>query len=299
MAKVKKPQLTKEDLDARFAVRQEKNRVRRATKVTRDDIEKSLAERKAKRSERAVPGQLARIVSLGLGVALIIGSGALAVTTTASTDAFNLSTQVNEQRLASAKGDLAAIPAADEQGTATYAAELKEQIAAATAKGQEIATLQQDFTSILARGNTASNGNGAPTTAFQDSVEHRKLLAPYFVKGALLVDDAQAYVAGSVLPFDANQIDPRFPWYVGYQPGSQGRIVVDPAVSGWALTSVVATETRGVLEATWLNKNTTTGDLFAWATASYYVDPGAFGRLTVGQTTLGERNASTSSKAGE
>ena len=299
MAKQKKPRLTKSDLDARFTAQQEKNRARRANKVTPEDVAKHFAERKANRGARPAPGQRARVVSLGLGIALLIGSGAMAVATTSSTSTFEVETEANIQRIASATGDLATIPASDDVAAGEYAAELEAQIAAATAKGEEVAALQQEFSAILFKGNGETAANGGATPALIAAVEHRRLLAPYFVERSLFVEDAEAYAPGSILPFDDDEIDPRFPWYVGYAPGSQGAIVLDPTTSSWELTSLVATVTPGVLEATWLNSSTGTGDLLAWATASYYVDPGAFGSLTLGKTTLGERGDATIETAGE
>lgn len=298
MTKEKKPRLTKADLDARFTARQEKNRARREHKVTGEDIEKLLSERKAKRAQkgpRTTPGQRARTLSLGLGIALLAGSGVLAVATSEGTDAFNRATHNNEQLIASLQGDLRALPAADEKAAARYAGELEKQIASATAKAEKVADLQQEFAALLAKGYAEVPGNGAPSTALVDAAKHRKKLAPYFVERAFPVDDIQAYAPGSVLPFGADEIDPRFPWYVGY--GQDGR-PADPKSSKWAPVSIIATETPGVLEVTWLSRGTKTGDLLAWASASYYVDPGAFGSLTVGHTTIGERGTPSSDKAG-
>lgn len=281
VAKEKKPRLTKEGLDARFAARQDANRARRETKVTREDVERHLNERKSKRVDKKSAGQLGRTVSLGLGIAFLVGSGVLATTVTASSRAFEVTSQLNEEKIAAAEGTLAEIPAADGQSAGDYASELEGQIADARAKGEEVATLQQEFTTILSRGDTETSSNGAPSTAVKEWAEHRKLLAPYFVERALLVKDSSAYAPGSVFPFSDDEIDPRFPWYQTATP--------DPAASSWELVSMVATSTPQVLEATWLNKSPVTGDLFAWATASYYVDAGGFGSLTTGVTTLGEQ----------
>lgn len=298
MAREKKPRLTKGDLDARFTALQEKNRERRQKKVTGEDIEGLLAERKEKRAQkgdRVSAGQRARVVSLGLGIVLLAGSGVVAVSTSAGTDAFNLATHNNEQRIASLQGDLRALPAANEKSAAQYADELEKQIAAATLKGEKVADLQQEFARILSKGDTEGAGNGAPSKGLVGAAEHRKKLAPYFVDRAFPVDDIQAYAPGSVLPFEADEIDPRFPWFVGYESNGQ---LADPKASDWELVSVLATDTPGVLDVTWLDRGTKTGDLFAWASASYYVDPGAFGNLTVGRTTLGERGAPSNYKAG-
>lgn len=299
MATEKKPQLTKEALDARFTALQDKNRERRQTKVTAADIENRLTESRAKRAAKVVPGQRARVVSLGLGIALFVGSGALAVNASSSTDAFEQTSMVNEQLIASMQGNIRSIPAGNDDPAGEYAANLEGQITAALAKGEELASIQQEFAPILYAGNGESSGNGAPSAAVLAAVEHRRLVAPYFVERALFVEDGLAYAPGSMLPFETDEIDPRFPWYVSYEPGSRGRIVANPEGSRWELVSMVATDTPGVLDATWLNQSAATGDLHAWATASYYVDPGAFGNLTVGTTTIGERGSSMTGTDGE
>ena len=294
MAKQKKPRLTKEDLDARFVACQEKNRERRQTKLTGADVQRMLEERKTYRVKRkaessAPDNRLVRTVSLGLGCLLLLASGALAVTTTSSADTFGLARDTNQQQIELVEGELATIPAAGESAAAGYAADLEAEIATATDKGTEVARLQQEFATILFAGNSEVSQDGAAGPSLSAAVENRRLLAPFFVDQALLADDSEAYAPGSALPFEADEIDPRFPWYVGYEPDSQGRTVMDPALSTWQLASVVASDTTGVLEATWLNSSPATGELLAWATASYYVQSGAFGSLSVGFTTIGER----------
>lgn len=294
----KKPRSSKESLDARFAALQEANRARRQSKVTGADIERRLEERKAERSQKpaqVVPGQRARTLSLGLGVVLLAASGVIAVATSAGTDSFNVAQHSNEQQIAVLQGELDRIPAADEQSAAEHSSALEEQIAQATAKGAQVAELQQGFATILAGGDTEGSGDGAPSTAEVDAAEHRKQLAPYFVDQSFPVEDVRAYAPGSTLPFGPEEIDPRFPWYVGYEADGQ---LKDPTASQWELVSVIATDTPGVLDATWLNQSTGADALFAWATASYYAEPEAFGNLVVGHTTLGERGATTTEKAG-
>lgn len=302
VGKEKKPRLTRADLDARFSAHQEKNRVRRETKVTREDVEQLFKDKKAQRLENAstrAPGHRARLVSIGLGVALLVASGVITTSASASTNAFTRDTQTLEQRVATLTGDLKAIPAADEDGAAVYAADLEAQISAATTKATEVASLQQTFASILFRGNGESSGNGAPSPAFLESVEHRRLLAPYFVDQALIAEGTAAYEPGSRDPFADDEIDPRFPWYIGYEPDSEGRTVVDPGVSTWTMASVIATAADGVFDVTWLNQSSSTNDVFSWATASYYVEPGAFGHVILGKTTLGEQAVSTQNADGE
>jgi hypothetical protein len=231
VAKEQKPRLTKEDVDARFTSLQALNQERRENKVTREDVEQHFANRKATKAERSVPGQRTRVVSLGLGIALLVGSGALGLTVTNSTTEYTRVSQATQQEIEMAQDTLKAIPANDEESTAQYTATLDAQISDATTKGEEIARLQQEFTTILFQGNGVESADGAPNTALIQSAEHRRLLAPFFVEKALLAPENQAYAPGSAQPFDEGRIDPRFAWYVGYDPASNG------LAGNWSLSS--------------------------------------------------------------
>lgn len=229
---------------------------------------------------------------------MLAGSCAVMLATSAGAEAFNRSSEIRSDQIAAATGELRAIPAASADGRDEYASKLEGQLADATTKGIEVAALQQQFADILFAGNGETTQDGAPGAAFQLSVEHRRLLAPYFVDKALLAEDALAYAPGSVLPFSADQIDPRFPWFLDVEPGTDGRTIADPTMSKWELVSVTATGVPGILEATWLNTRPVTGELLAWATASYFTEPAAFGSLTVGQTTISDRSGTSAAKAG-
>lgn len=286
-------------LEVRLAERQEANRAARQTKVTAEDVQRRVAERRAAKSARRVPtpaGRTARGVALVTGFAFLLGAGCIALSIANGNTAYEVTSANNVQEIGKAKADLAAIPAADEHAASTYAEKLQARLDTATAKGREVAALQQEFQSILVRGNEQRSDNGAATPALTAAAAHRKQLAPYFVDRAMIAPDTEAYAPGSVLPFDADQIDPRFEWHVAYD--ANGTTVADPKASTWTLTSMVATDTSGVFEATWVDKRTSDGELLAWATASYYVSEGKFGSLRLGLTTLGSNGALNDQTAG-
>ena len=302
MAKEKKPRVTKDDLDAKFEALQARNRERREHKLTGEDVAQNWAQmkaaRQAARDAARVPGQGAQRVSMGIGIALLVCSGVMSMSIANSGGRFEDATAYNTEQIAALRGELRELPGANEETAEQYAANLAEQLEVALTRAEEVATLQNGFAEILYEGNEAEGADGAPSTVFATAVEHRKELAPYFIDRALFVKEELAYAPGSVLPFAPDEIDPRFPWYVAYEPGSQGTVVVDPAQSGWALASVTASNSQGVFDATWLNTDAATGDLLAWATASYFVDPGAFGDLMVGRTTIGDRGTPLSETVG-
>lgn len=286
-------------LEERISAKQAENRAARQAKITPEDVERRLAERRARRvakAEARPAGRGARYVSLGLGFAMLIGTGAIAVTTSNGTQSFSAQLAADESRIAGLEGDLAAVPASSKTGAATYTRDLTKQLAAARKKGDEVASLQQRFQEILVAANDERSNDGAATPAEKDAAEHRKALAPYFVDRALIVKDTAAYAPGSVLPFDDDEIDPRFPWHVSYRAG--GTTANDPSMSRWALTSMIATDTPGVFAATWLDRRTADSDLLAWATASYYVSERKFGSVRLGETTLGATGSLGGAKAG-
>ncbi|ROR75969.1 hypothetical protein SAMN06295974_3696 [Plantibacter flavus] len=287
-----KVRLTKADMDARFTARQERNRNARATKLTGEDLEARLKDRRSAKLPRPVnPGRRSKRISVMLGGVLLLGSAVVALSASASADEFRHATETTNAQIAAAQGDLRAMPTADDQGASNFTAQLDAQLGEAASKAEVVAALQQGFADILYRGNGETTANGAPSAAFLESVEHRRQLAPYFVAKALIADDALAYAPGSALPFGDGEIDPRFPWYTDVEPGSNGRIIADPSTSSWSVAAVVSSGTPGVIEVTWLDTRTETGELLAWATASYYADSGAFGGLVTGQTTIGERGS--------
>lgn len=271
-----KPRLTKDDVDARFEHWRAQAAERRGTKLTAEDIERRFAERVAARREVVKRTNWGRVISIGLGAALLAGSGAVVLATTSGTDRFTIESAALAQQIETAEAELAAIPVADQTDAEAYAAALKEQISAARAAGQEVAALQQEYATILFGGNgEVSDHHQTPEQTYHAASEHQKHLQPYFTE--------QSLVASGSAGVGEGQIDPRFPWYVGRE--SDGLTVVDPHTSTWAVASVVAAGTQGVLEVTWLNRGDH-GALYAWATAKYYVDPGAFGDLTVGTTAI-------------
>lgn len=286
-------------LEQRIAARQDANRAARRAKITPADVERRLAERRAKRSSKGEPGPAGgrvRAVSLGLGFAMLIGTGAIALATSNGTVAFSEHLQAAQDRIGRLQGDLAAVPASSKNAAATYEDQLSDQLATARKKADEVASLQQQFQSILVAANDEQSSGGEATEAEKKAAAHREALAPYFVDRALIVKDTAAYAPGSVLPFDDDEIDPRFAWHVAYD--GSGTTVSDPSTSRWALTSMVATDTPGVFEATWLDQRRGGGELLAWATASYYVSEGKFGSVRVGQTTLGSTGVLNDMTAG-
>lgn len=299
MAKDRKQRMTKESAEARFEELQERNRAARSTKVTADDMRQRWEARRASKAASKPPeGSRGRTVSIAIGLSLIAGCGLVVVSSNAATTNYDREVVSLEQDIAAAEGQLSALPVSTDAGVEAHADELVKHLETATTKGDEVAALQQQFAEIAFRGNGQVSADGAPIAAYLESVEHRRSLAPYFVERALFIDDALAYAPGSSAPFDSDEIDPRFPWYLAFADPSL-TVAADPSGATWRLAAMMPTVTEGVFSATWLNTSSATGELLAWATASYYVDGEAFGSLSVGLTTPGDRLANPALTEGE
>lgn len=276
MADQNKPRLTPEEVAERLGAWQEKRREASATKVTRSDVERKLEEKKQARRQALEEKRARRgfgLVSLGLSVALLAGAGGVAMVTMNNSASYELERETNHAEIVSLKSQLAEMPVKPDETPEAYEAVVLEQIEQATVKAREVAELQQGFSEILLNGDMASSDNGAPSPAAMASVEHRKLLAPYFTEASLVAEDVDAYAPRSALPFDSDEIDPRFPWFVGQ--------------SVWQVASVMPSADEGVFEVTWLNQNEQGDELYAWAQARYLASEGTFAKLTVGVTALG------------
>ena len=296
MAKSKK-QRSKEEIMAGFTAYQEKLKQRRATKVTPESIERALAQRKAAREAKAAardPKVTAQKIKTWITVGLLVASAAVALGITSSQRSFEAASLRNDQTIADLSGDLevAKSQRVPDAGSTPGSVSLESQLTAARTKARKVADLQQQFAVLMRKASTEdSTGNGAPNKAFLSAVEHRRTLAPYFDRESYVVQGEDAYSPNSTNPFDADEIDPRFPWYVRYESGGGQHKAAAPTVYSWELASVMLPEDADPdeLDVTWLCRDEKTGSPLAWATASYDVASQKFYGLSVGTTTLGDK----------
>lgn len=298
MAKPNK-QRSKQEIMAGITAYQEKVRQRRATKVTPESVQRALDQRKAAREERAAnrdSGAVTKRIKAGVSMGLLVATAAVALGINSANQSFDVETARNEQTIADLRADLSSAkdrrapesPGTPDSGT------LASDLGTARTKATKVATLQQEFAVLMRRASTeASKGNGEPSKAFLASVEHRRKLAPYFDHESYVAEGADAYRPNSTNPFDADEIDPRYPWYVRYESGSGQRKAAAPTSYSWALASVMLPEQGDPdeFEVAWLCRDEKTGRPLAWATASYDLESKTFDGLSVGTTTIGDRYA--------
>lgn len=295
-------EMDKADVMAKMSAYQDKQRAKRDHKLTGEELELKLAERKRRRAQKkqGTPGQQREerrsmiVRSVAVGALLVVSCGfALGIK---STDSW-AQDQVTQNTQRAAQLDDQIKQVTPEGSKEKRKAELEGQLRTAREQAEKVAGLQNEFATILYASNSEKPSNdGSPSKAFVDSAAHRKTLAPFFAQTSWIVtDEKQAYGPGSTVPFDEQtQIDPRFPWYVRYQSeqyekGQQPKYQ-DPKTYTWAVSSVMPSslDEPGVYEVTWTSTNKD-GSLLAWATANYNASTKKFHALRVGETTQGHR----------
>ncbi|MDE3723962.1 hypothetical protein PWG71_21440 [Nocardiopsis sp. N85] len=301
--------MSREEVMERLDAYQAKQRANRR-RMTGDDVQEMLRERRARRRERrerrggdrALRRDAGRIARLSLGGALMvgaIGTGALAAS---STDITQVRSEANDREIALLEGEIRALEAAswDEEDAAALEEQLDEAVAQARRKGEEVAELQNTYQEILADLNDAEpSGDGGAGDAFAPMAEHRRELVDYFDASARVIEDEEAYRPGADVPYGPGDIDVLFPWYIRY--ADEGRSeYAEASLNSWELASAVPrVESPGTVSVAWLNRDGSTGELLAWARGTYDADTGTFHSLYVGQTTIGDLPAGGAGTGGE
>ncbi|OLT27044.1 hypothetical protein BJF83_19530 [Nocardiopsis sp. CNR-923] len=295
-------EMGREEVMARFDAYHAKQRANRR-RMTGDDVREMLRERRADRRQRrrerrerrgsGTPRRNAgQVVRMSLGGALMvgaIGTGALAAT---STDTTQVQSRANELEIASLEGGIRELEAAswDEEDAAALEEQLDEAVDQAREKGEEVAELQNTHQEILADLNDAElSGDGDGGEAFAPVAEHRAELVDYFDESARIIEDEDAYVPGADVPFGAGEIDVLAPWYIRYTDENRSEYA-QASLNSWELVSATPrVESPATVSVAWLNRDESSGDLLAWARGTYDADMEAFHSLYFGQTTIGDR----------
>lgn len=260
-------------------------------KVTAQDMDDRFkaaaakrAQKRADRPERNVAAMVRVALggALGLGILLVgmnmntAGEGHTQVMTTTSNE------------IQTVQGELAqGIPTKD----LIVAEKLNADLAKARARSDDLAGIQREFASIAYAGNNEPvNNNGLPGASTLKSLEHGRASVDFFTPESLLLKDEQAYKFTTVDVLGPGRIDPRTSWFVAYDisatPGKNP--ASNPAGYGWSTTTVVPSAAPGMMAVTWMNTETQSGNVFAWATAKYEVSSGKFSDFRLNTTTIGD-----------
>ncbi|MGO4460074.1 hypothetical protein AB4039_22665 [Streptomyces sp. M-16] len=265
------------------------------TKVTGVELEERFAgwmTRQREKGQARAPADNARLLRRGVTAVMSAGILALVVAAGVTGESFKATTADNEARIVRLKEQLD-----DAQSTPVNAdagAQLSKLAEAAAADAKKVAAGEQTFATLYHQASVQpSPNNGAPNQATLEIVEHRRDLAPLFGKDSFLVSDKEAYSTSSLTPFDATtEIDPRHAWYIRYD----GEKAADPSTYAWKVETVTPDlSVKGGSGATnqarvvWLCRDTTSGEVLAWASARYVRNgtAGAFDHLALVVTAAG------------
>lgn len=270
-----KNRLTKESVSAWFDSKQARNHERREQRVSAEDVRAGLARRRAMRDETPHQRRWLQMAPAAVGVILLVCAGAIGASAHWASNSFEVETLVLGQQIERAQGELSSIPVGDADSAAAFSATVKTQLHDATRAASELAQLQQDYAAILFHENGAGVDDQVSKNTLQAAVDHRDAIGAYILTGSIPTNE------GAVL--DGDVLDPRTPWYIGFE--TDGRTARAPSTSSWAVASVMAVGPDEFTVA-WLNRDQT-GELNAWATATYNAAASKFSQFTVGKTTRG------------
>lgn len=291
-----------DDIKAPFERRRTRAQERAQHKVTADEIlaKRALKASKAQdpdspaaRKRRETRGSRMRI---GTGVVLLVATGICVSAATGVANQSQRDQAVNEALIEQMAAEAGESPSGDDTevtGTDQVTpAQVQAHLDQVRAVGGEVAASQDQFDTLLAA-NPDESGNGAPSQGFLDGVEHREDLVQYFDAGTYLLADDEIYSPSSLFALGTDEIDPRTQWYE--RASGLGS-------NAWSVAAVLVSDSgdSSRVDVTWLNQDTETSDLLAWATGTWSDDAGAFISLTVGTTAVGDQqNALTSVTTGE
>ncbi len=300
----KKPwrEMNREEVMERLDAYHAKQRANRR-RMTGDDVQEMLRERRARRRERRrerteqrgggrTPRRdVGRVARLSLGGALMVGAVGTGALAASSTDVTQVRSEGNDREIALLEGEIRALEAAswDEEDAAALEERLDEAVAQARQKGEEVAELQNAYQEILADLNDVElSGDGDAGEAFAPVGEHRRELVDYFDESARIIEDEEDYRPGADVPYGPGEIDVLFPWYVRYADEGRGEYA-EASLNSWELASAAPrVGDPGTVSVAWLNRDESSGDLLAWARGTYDAEAGTFHSMYVGQTTTGD-----------
>ncbi|MFD0269368.1 hypothetical protein ACFVGY_22790 [Streptomyces sp. NPDC127106] len=265
------------------------------TKVTGAELEERFAGwmmRRREKGQARAPADNARLLRRGVTAVMSAGILALVITAGVTGESFKTTTADNEAQILQLTQQLD--DARSKPAKADVGAQLSKLAEAAAADAKKVAAGEQTFAELYHQADVQpSRKNGAPNQATLEIVEHRRDLAPLFDKNSFLVSDKEAYSTSSLTPFDATtEIDPRHAWYIRYD----GDKAAAPSTYAWKVETVMPDlSVKGGSGATnqarviWLCRDTTSGEVLAWASARYVRNgtAGTFDHLALVVTAAG------------
>lgn len=241
------------------------------------------AERRTRRDaltdgERSHRRVMIQCASLGLALATVAG-----IAGSVSSD---MSRQIAEseqslQQLVLQKAEGRA--AVREVASAQWMAQFSDRV---TERANKVAKDQNRFAELMFKASkefASDAGNGAPGEDLMKVGEHRLALGGDWAEGLLMVPEDDVPVYTSVPSFGADEIDPRYEWYVRYDDVQASA----PDSYGWAVESVLP-RVEDPLRASvvWVNRQKD-GQVLAWARSTFDDEQQKFTSLQLAVTATG------------
>lgn len=217
------------------------------------------------------------------------GTGALAAVSTDRTEA---QSESNEYALAMTRGEIRELEdqSWDEQDVADFQEQLELSVEQAHEKGLQVAEAQNSYQELLADLDDAERpefGEDDVDGVYAPINELRKELVDLFDESARIVENEDSYYPGGHTLYQPGEVDVLDAWYSRLNEGSG--TYAEPSLNSWELASVTPRDgSSTTVQVAWLNRDSASGDLLAWARATFNAETGMFHSVYVGETLIGE-----------
>ncbi|MFE9245246.1 hypothetical protein [Nocardiopsis sp. NPDC006938] len=297
-------QMSREEVMERLEGYQERQRANRR-RLTGDDVQEMLRERRAERQQRSQKRKeeresgrsprrdMGRTVRLSLGGALLVGAVGTGALAASSTDSSEAQSQANDRSIALLEGEIRALEndTWDEEAALALEEQVELSVEEARAKGEHIAEAQNTYQEIHEDLNGVEfpeYGSGDPNGVYAPLDELRKELVGFFDESSRIVDDEEQFYPDAHTIYGPTEIDVLAAWYVRVE--EDGFTYANASLNSWELVSAAPRrESPESVDVAWLNRDTASGEVLSWAKANYDVQTGMFHSVYVGVTTIGER----------
>lgn len=275
-------------------------------KLTREQLGQQVTQRQQRRAEakakrlaehEANPQRRTSRVSMAIGAAGVVGAVLVAGVIAMSQPQHDAQLAQQHQDMAELRHQIAqltpdaVVDDGDVEDTAEIADAVYADTQAARSAAEAVAEDQQRFAALYYDSNDEVVTEDSAKPSAVAAAEHRSQMAQHFSPSANVaaVDDLDD--PSTTVPFAQDQMDARYPWYL--QRDSDG--FVDPDDYQWEVGGVTPVQgNTDVVWVTWLNHDTDTGELLAWAQSHYDVESALFTMIEVGYSATGSTRGGVS-----
>ena len=246
-------------------------------KVTAEQVATRGEERRAERARRREargPRDGRRAVRLAATALAAAGAVALVVMTGSASSAINAERDANSATIMSLVGQVSDAQKVAREATSVDAGQVSVVMESAQKAADVVAGLQNDYQGIVLSTKVV---DGRSTVVGQDEYKA--------VNASMRALFSEASQAGT--------FDPTLQWFQMWNETDAGWVVAGADEYVWTASQVLE-GTSSAAPVLWQLRETSTGDLLAWATGTYDASTGLIGKVSVSTTAQGDERVAPS-----